>query len=284
MRIKEAYIVIERGRIKRIGREPYGEGSGYQLNCEGLVVSPGYIDTHIHGLEGIDVLEATCDDILELGYKLVEHGVTSFLPTVAAAPHEDLLRVCRTVREAHESWNYKRGARVLGLYLEGPYVNPVKRGGQDERFIRGPSIKELEDYIRASGGLVRQITIAPELEGALDLISYASSRGIVVCIGHTMATYDETMLAIAAGARKATHIFNTMRSFHHREPGVALALLLSPSTFIEVNADFVHLHPATVRFAISLAGPDRVVLITDTSKVARLPDGEYVVRGMRIIV
>ena len=283
--VDDGYIVIENGFIKEIGKEPISLSKLVDsIDTRGLIAVPGFIDTHIHGYGGIDIMWADAHSILDMGKKLVKHGVTAFLPSTVTASHEGLVDVCRKIRDAYREWNPDYGARILGIHLEGPYISPIKRGAQNPKFIRRPSASELNEYIEVSEGLVRQITIAPEVENGIEFISYAYSRGIVVSIGHTVASYEEGLRAIEAGARKATHIFNAMTEFHHRKPGVAIALLQNPKVFIEVIADFIHLHPAVVKMVIDIAKPERVALITDAISATALPDGEYELGGLRVVV
>ncbi len=283
--IDDGYIVIEGGVIRDVGREPFGVSASNEVNLSGYIAVPGFIDTHTHGVRGLDVTSnPEPHRILEMGKHYVRHGVTSYVPTTVTAPHEVIIDVCRAVREARVQWTSSNGSRILGVHLEGPYINPKAAGAQNTAHVRKPSIKELQEYVDVSGKTVVQLTVAPEVDGALDLISYASSMGIVVSAGHTYSSYEEGVKAIEMGVSKATHIFNGMTRFHHREPGIALALLQSPKVFIELIADFIHLHPAVVKMAIDLGGPNRVALITDSIAATDMPNGIYELGGLRVIV
>jgi len=277
----EVDVVVEDGRVRALARGVEGDAA---VDCEGLTLAPGFVDTHIHGFKGVDFTLAEPEEILRSAEELAARGVTSFLASLVAAPREFLLRACAAVREAAERWEPRRGARILGVHLEGPFLNPSMKGAMNAAFFRKPSLKELEEYVKVSKGMVRQITVAPEVEGALDFIRAVAGLGITVSLGHTEATYDQAVAAVEAGARKANHIFNQMRGFHHREPGAAFALLERPEVFVEVIADLVHLHPAVVRFVVERAGPERVTLVTDAVQAAGLPDGEYTLGGFRIVV
>ncbi len=282
--IEDGYIVVVDGRIKEVGYEPYGGTIGDTVDAEGLIVAPGFIDTHMHGYRGYDSNQAEPETYLGLSRELVRHGVTSFIPSTVTAPHDLLVKASRAIREAYSAWSPSTGARILGLHLEGPYISIEKKGAQNPEYIRPPSIGELEEYMEASGGLIRQITVAPEVPGALDLISYAVSKGIIVSIGHTNASYTDTVKAVAAGASKATHLYNGMRGIHHREPGPVIAFLENPSVFLELICDFIHVSKPMVRFTVDYAGYNRVVLITDSINAAGLPDGRYVLGGLEVIV
>lgn len=284
LRVKDGVIVeVSEGTPARIP-------SSNELNYGDLIVAPGFIDTHIHGYGGVDSNTNEAEHFLRMSEGLVKHGVTAFLPSTVTAPHEELLNACRAVKDAVSKWKEARasgevpGARILGIHLEGPYVNPVKKGAQNPAYIREASTKEILDYLRVAGDLLKMVTLAPEVRGALDAISLLVSRGVVVSVGHTNATYEEALKAFAAGASRATHLFNAMRPIHHRDPGVIVAALESSDVFIELIVDFIHLHPATVRFAINHAGTWRAVLVSDAISAAGLPDGEYSLGGLKVIV
>ncbi len=283
--IPDGYIVIdENGVINEVGWEPLRKGlNGEEIFLNGYLVGPGFIDTHIHGFKGIDVMNASVDDVIKLAKELTAYGVTSFIPTTVSAPHEEILKVCRVVKEVM-SVNHVYGARVLGLHLEGPYINPKKAGAHNKDFIREPNVVEFDQYFLESGRFIREVTVAPELRGALDFIRYVSSKGVVVQVGHTEASYETTLKAIACGVSKATHLYNAMGSIHHRSPGAPIALLSSKDVFIELIADYVHVAPEMLKFTIDYAGPDRVVLITDAISAAGLGNGEYLLGGLEVIV
>lgn len=282
--IEDGFIVIENNLIKEVGREPIHSGGLLSSwNLENLIVVPGFVDTHTHGIAGIDFTDEPAG-VLEAAREYVRSGVTSFLATTVAADLENLIRVCREVRRLRVESERREGSRLLGLHFEGPYVNPEMAGALNPDYIRRPDIQEFKMLLEVCEGELKQITIAPELPGAIDLIRVAASRGITVSIGHTNASYEQTLAGIRAGARKATHIFNAMRRFHHRDPGPSLALIEERDVVLEVIADFIHLHPAVVRFLVSHAGPDRIALITDSIAATGLPDGLYRLGGLTVKV
>ncbi len=287
----KSYLRVKDGVIVEVGEgSPTEVPSSNVLNYGDLIVAPGFIDTHIHGYGGVDSNTSEAEHFLRMSKGLVKHGVTAFLPSTVTAPHEELLSACRAVRDAVSEWEEGRargevpGARILGIHLEGPYVNPAKKGAQNPAYIREASTKEILDYLDAAGDLLKMVTLAPEVRGALEAISLLVSRGVVVSVGHTNATYEEALKAFAVGASRATHLFNAMRPIHHRDPGVVVAALESTDVFIELIVDLIHLHPATVRFAINHAGTWRTVLISDAISAAGLPDGEYSLGGLKVIV
>ncbi|MEM0002042.1 MAG: N-acetylglucosamine-6-phosphate deacetylase [Desulfurococcaceae archaeon] len=285
MVIKDGYVVIEDGIIKGVGKEPFKGPTSESIDLEGQLLLPGFIDTHTHGISGLDItMNPDPSALLEMSSHYARHGVTGFLATTVSAPHDVLLKACKAFKEAKDSWRPSHGARLLGLHLEGPYISPEMPGAMNPLFIRKPSIRELEEYIEASGRNIRQITIAPEIEGIDELIAYARLNNIVVSAGHTNASYEIGLDKIAMGISKATHIFNAMRGIHHREPGVALSLLQARRVFVELIADFIHLHPGVVKMIIDYASPDRVVLVTDSIAATDMPDGVYELGGLKIRV
>lgn len=277
--------MVDKNKIIDVGHEPLTGFQGDNVDLSGCIAIPGFVDTHIHGIEGVDATaDPSAETYLEMSYRLVKYGVTSFVPTTVTAPYDLLKKACKSVREAIGNWRPSVGARILGLHLEGPFVNEEMAGAQNPMFIREPNIRELRDYIEASGNNILQITLAPELKNALDLIAYAKVNGIVVSAGHTNATYEEGSVAVEAGVTKATHLFNGMRKIHHRDPGIAFALIEDPRVYLELIVDYIHVHPVIVKHIIKYAGSDRVVLITDAISAAGLSDGIYELGGLKIRV
>lgn len=283
--IEEGYLAVRGGRILELGREPATPLPGCaEEDLSGMVVGPGLVDTHIHGARGVDVMQGSRDSLLELSRILAQHGVTSFLPTSVTAPREDLHRVSRAVCEAVEAQaRGVEGARILGLHMEGPYINPERAGAQNREHIRRPDPEEFLEIWGVCKG-VRAATVAPEVEGALDLIRLLSSKGVVAQAGHSSASYEEALRGVYAGVSKATHLYNAMREIHHREPGIAVALLTSPGVFLELIADAIHVSSAMLRLTIGYAGAERIVLVSDAISAAGLGDGSYSLGGLRVRV
>lgn len=278
--LHDSVLVIDGGRIIDIV-----ENGPYDIDYRGYSAIPGLIDTHTHGCGGIEVTSIkSMNELGELAKCYAKFGVTAFLPTTVTAPHETLIRVANIVRQYVKQSSGKNGARVLGLNMEGPYINPKRRGAQNPSAIRLPSISEFNQYYEESGGLVKIMTIAPELNGSIELIKHLSNIGVIPSIGHTDADYETTMRAIALGASRATHLFDAMTGIHHRELGAAMALLDSGDVYIELITDLVHLKPETILFAIKYAGIHRVVAVTDSMPAAGLGEGEYELGGLRVIV
>lgn len=283
-KIEEGFLIIKMGRIAQvgIGQPRQMTQAAEEIDARGLYVLPGFIDLHIHGGGGHDVMGKCFGALNEISKTLAKEGVTSFLPTTMTTSHENLLAVTESVRKAMERGT--EGAEILGVHLEGPYVNPQRAGGQPPGFMRLPSIEEVKQYIYASGGKVKILSLAPEMEGALDLVRFLDREGIVAAIGHSDASYEETLAAAQAGLRQATHTFNAMGEFHHREPGALGAVLTLDSITAEVIADGVHVHPASIKILTKCKGYEKVVVISDAIMGMGAPDGEYQLGGRRIIV
>ena len=268
--VHDAVLAVEGGRVVDIASGPY------DVDFRGYIAAPGLIDTHTHGCCGIDFTSSP-HRLGELASAYLKYGVTAFLPTTVSAPRPVLERAVEAVRSYAG-----RGARILGIHMEGPYINPARRGAQNPAHIRRPDPDEVEAYV--GSGVLRVMTLAPEVDGGMDLVRRLSLAGAIPSVGHTDADHATTKRAVALGASRATHIFNAMRGFHHREPGAALALLESEHVYVEFIADMVHLSPEAVRLVLSLAGPRRAVAVTDSIAAAGLGDGVYKLGDQEVIV
>lgn len=280
-------LAIEGERITDIvgGTRSGGE------DLTGHLVLPGFIDVHVHGLHGVDTLDGG-DAIEEIARLLPRFGVTAFCPTSIACPPQDLKNMLSAVRRARE--RPPQGARVLPAHLESNFINPEYKGAQPAACLRGPreivregdfSAVEILDVIRAARPDIGIMTIAPELDGALDLIADLVKHGHRVSLGHSGATFEQGMAGIDAGATQATHLFNRMPPLGHRAPGLAGAVLSHEGVATEIVCDGIHVHPTMIRMAIAAKRPERVMAITDGTAGAGLPQGaESVIGGRRITV
>jgi len=279
------FLVVRDGRIAKVGS--HGEfreysTSGHEVfDASGLMIVPGFVDIHVHGGGGHDVLEGTYEAMAAMCQAHARHGTTSMIPTTMAARHEDLVGAVRAVADAARRGT--GGAEVLGVHLEGPWINPDRRGAQPLDVIRPPSIAELDRLIEESGGLVKITTVAPELEGAREFIEAAVARGVRVSLGHSLASFEEAMRAVRSGATHVTHAFNAMRGLHHRSPGMAGAMLACDDVTTEAILDGFHLHPAVATILYRCKGADRLALVTDATMAAGMPEGEYELGGQRVI-
>jgi N-acetylglucosamine-6-phosphate deacetylase len=261
--IADGAVVVRDGRIERVGPRSELEVGllDERIDAAGGYICPGFIDLQVNGGGGVMLTEEPSTDAVErMAQGLVRGGTTSFLATIVTAPEERMLRALEAVRDAQRE--PPPGARVLGAHLEGPFINPVRRGAHDERYIREPDVELFRRFLNAAGGSLRMITIAPELPGAFELITAAREAGVIVSIGHTDASYEETLRAIEAGAAFGTHIFNAMRPLTQRDPGVIGALLTS-DIMVGLIADGVHVHPANLDLVNRAKGAWHVALVTD---------------------
>jgi N-acetylglucosamine-6-phosphate deacetylase len=249
---------------------------------EGGTIVPGLIDVHVHGIAGADVMDGSAESIARMARAFAPHCGTGFLASTVTGG----LAQTRTAIESALSIMRSPvdGAAVLGIHLEGPFLNRRFKGMQHEDYLLAPDVAVASDLLDAARGAVRRISLAPELPGAEALIDLAMRRGIGVSIAHTGATYDQAIDAMRRGARHVTHCFNAMTGIHHREPGVAGAALTEDDLWVELIADGIHIHPAVMRLLITTKGPERVMLVTDSMSAADMPDGVYEFGGHEVRV
>ncbi len=279
-------LVVDKGRI--IAWEPYDPArltaiEPPDVDARAYVALPGMIDLHLHGGFGRDMMEGDPEAIRAVAQRLVQYGVTAFLVTPLTAPWDAIRNCIRAAREARTDGS--TGARVLGCHLEGPFINPKRAGAQPPEYIRPPSVQELETELGDLISELRIVTLAPELEGGLELTQYLAQQGIIVSIGHSDATYEQTLRAIDCGARHATHTFNAMRPFQHRDPSLAGAVLLRDELNAEVIWDNLHTHPAAAQLLVKAKGAERVICVSDGTTGVGMPDGyAFELWGHRAVV
>lgn len=282
--LPSATVWISNGKLKRI--EPSQvldkiESDAELIDGNGMWLIPGMIDVHIHGANGYDMMDGTEDSIQEVSRACAATGCTSFLATSVSSTIEDLLNMIRSVKSVI---GREQGARIAGIHLEGPYLNPKRKGMQNEKYLRHPNLEEMKCVFQEAGSLIKMVTIAPELPGGLELISFLKEQGVVIAVAHSDATYEEAKQAFAAGASHVTHCFNGMRPIHHRDPGLIVAAFEEPHVSLQAIVDQVHLHPAIVRLMHRLKGPEGMVLITDALQAMGLGDGNYIFGGHHVTV
>jgi N-acetylglucosamine-6-phosphate deacetylase len=266
-RIDRAEIRISHGRIvfagpERKRRRGEGETEAADIDGRGALAVPGLIDIHLHGGGGADFMDGTPEAVRTVLRTHRRAGTTSVLATLMTAPPE-------TIRRAVEGVNEAAGdGMILGLHLEGPHIAPSKRGAQPAEAVRPFDLRETADIARRSKVPVRIVTLAPELPGAAAYIRALLRRGIIPAAGHSAATFEQAIRGFEAGIRHGTHLFNAMSGIHHRDPGLAGALLLNEEASVEVIADGIHLHPATVFIVLTAKPADMVVLVTDATRPA----------------
>ena len=272
-KIRSVDVEIQNDRIARIGEDLEGDDV---LDLSGKYLLPGFIDTHIHGANGarFDDKEPNIPLITEFE---ATQGVTALAATVGGSI-EGIKRQCDAAYAAHLD---PRGAKIVALHSEGPFISVKRKGAMGEQNIIDADSAKLSQIIDGSHGLLKIITLAPEKEGASELIKYAASRGVAVSMGHTDATYEEARDAIEAGVTGMTHTFNAARPINHRDPGSVCAALTSDKIICEVICDFIHLHPSVVKLVYAAKGADRMCMISDSSKVAGLQLDEFEVGGVK---
>ncbi len=273
--IKDEKIISIKNKYENI------PGNMQIINANGNYIAPGFIDLHVHGGGGADFMDASYDAIKRIADTHCRYGTTSFLATTMTMGKNKILDSLKAVKEAYK---IKTGsAQVLGIHLEGPYINEKMKGAQNKAYIKSPSIEEFKEYIKASGKLIKIVSLAPELPGALEFISWLKIQDIVVSAGHTSATYEQMKSGIDAGLNHVTHIFNAMTGLHHREPGVVGAALTSPELIIELIADGIHVHPAVMDLIFRSKEKEKIVLISDAIRATGLPPGKYDLGGQTVI-
>ncbi|MGQ0603831.1 MAG: N-acetylglucosamine-6-phosphate deacetylase [Anaerolineales bacterium] len=269
------WLLTEGKRIHLMGPGgPPDFPAGYvsqAIDATGQSLLPGFIDLHVHGAAGHEVMDASPDGLRATARFFARHGVTAFLPTTWTASREAICGALTTV--AGMIGPTPGGATILGAHLEGPYLNREKCGAQDERLIRRATQAEAIEFLET--GVIRLLALAPEFPENHWLIDECVRRGITVSAAHTTATYDEMAAAAARGLRQATHTFNAMTGLGHHEPGTVGAVLALPQIQCELIADNVHVHPAVMKILAAVKGPERVILITDAIRATGMPDGDY---------
>ncbi|MEB3752330.1 N-acetylglucosamine-6-phosphate deacetylase [Geobacillus sp. FSL W8-0032] len=285
--IEQGYVLIEGEKVAAIGPMsscPTDAGAEVIELSPRFSVVPGFIDIHIHGAAGADVMDATLKALRAMAEALPAEGTTSFLATTMTAPSEQIEAALRNVARYMAEANRPGAAEVLGVHLEGPFLSPKRTGAQHPRHLVDPNVSLFQRWQEAAGGHIRLVTLAPEREGGLELAAYLKQTGVIASIGHSDAVYDKVKAAIQAGVTHATHLFNGMRGIHHREPGVAGAVLMFEEVMCELIADGLHVAPPMVRFAYRNKGSDGLILITDAMRAKCLGDGRYELGGQEVTV
>ncbi|RKI70495.1 N-acetylglucosamine-6-phosphate deacetylase [bacterium 1xD42-67] len=257
-------------------------GDGETLDASGCYVIPGLVDVHFHGCVGEDFSDADPEGLQRIADYELSQGVTYICPAGMTLPEEQLTAICRTAA-AHRAQN-AGGAEVVGAHLEGPFLCEAKKGAQNGAYLHDPDAAMLQRLQEAAEGCVRLVTLAPEQPGSVEFIRAAAEMGIHVSVGHTVAGYETARAAFEAGADHATHLFNAMPPFAHRDPGVIGAAFDVSSVLPELICDGIHVHGSAVRAAFRLFGKERMILVSDSLRATGMPDGEYPFGGQMIEV
>jgi N-acetylglucosamine-6-phosphate deacetylase len=282
--IPDAVILVEDGVIAAVGRrdEVAIPAAARRHHATKLTVVPGFIDVHVHGAGGHDMMEGTDEALDAVTRAVARHGTTSLLATTVTASPEHtcgavsgIARWIKSSRRSPPPEGEPPGAQILGIHFEGPFISPARRGVHPLEWIASPSPDLLQRFTTAAAGTGRIITLAPELPGAAQLVETARDSGLIISLGHSDATYAEAMTAIRAGARHAAHVFNAMRPFGHREAGIVGAVLTAPSVTAELIADNIHVDAPALRLVLAAKGPSGVILVSDGTSATGMPDGAY---------
>jgi N-acetylglucosamine-6-phosphate deacetylase len=250
------------------------------LDAKGNWLMPGFIDVHVHGGAGHDFMDANEEGLAAITKFHAAHGTTSMLATTLTASRDDLTAIIdRVSRFMAKPMPF---AQIIGVHLEGPFINVKWKGAQNPAYILPPQPEWLEDWVTRFPGIIKLQTLAPESEGALDYIEKLAFHGIVASCGHTDATYEQIIAAADRGLRHAVHTYNAMKPLHHREPGTVGAVLTDNRITAEVIADGHHVHPAGIKLLTSAKGTDNVILVTDAMAAAGMPDGDYEIGGLPV--
>ena len=283
-RFHKGYIRVEGMYIKELDREEGPEDLVLEeqetvLDAQGLYVIPGLVDIHMHGCAGYDFCDGTPEAFEEIARYEAENGVTSIVPATMTLPKERLTQII----EAAGKYMSADSTVIKGITMEGPFISEEKKGAQDAQYIASPDKELLAELQKLSQGRIRQVTVAPEVDGAAEFIGEVSGE-MVVSVAHTAADYQQTMAAFEKGANHVTHLFNAMPPLNHREPGVIGAALDYKDVFVELICDGEHVHPAVVRAAFQMFGADRICMISDSMRATGMPAGKYSLGGQPVWV
>lgn len=277
--IVKTNIGIENGRIAYIGNE---ENIEPIFETDGIVV-PGFIDEHIHGAGGADAMDGTVESLQTISEFLAREGTTGFLATTMTQSPENITNALKAVKKVREKGEYK-GAEVLGVHLEGPFISPKHVGAQPLEYVATPDAELFDKYNEASGNSIKIVTLAPEVEGGLGLVKHLSNIGVVASVGHTGGKYADVVNAVAAGATNVTHTYNAQTGLHHREAGVVGAAMLLDELNCEMICDTIHVSVPAIKLVIKNKPHDKYTLITDAMRAKGMPDGKSELGGQEVFV
>jgi len=289
--VEKPLVFIEGGVIDEIGSriEQRCPENIPLMDFGDAILAPGFVDLHIHGGAGHDVMNDDPAGLKSFERHLAKHGVTSYFPTTVTAPLDPTLaaldRLASEIENAERRGEAESSrARPLGIHLEGPFISHARRGVHPPENILLPTLERFERFWQAARGKIRMMTIAPELDGAKEVIEEAARRNVCVSLGHSDATLDAARAGVAAGARHATHTFNAMRPLDHRNPGIIGEVLTDSRLSADLIADGVHLDPVMVLLVLKSKGPEAAVLITDATSATGMPDGRYRLGSLEVEV
>ena len=275
-------VKISEGKIVEINLDHLLEDSeGEIIDGGGNYLSPGFIDIHNHGNSGYDVMDSTEEALDKIGEFHLSNGVTSYLGTIITSSYENTIKAMKNIVD----YKNKLGkANILGIHLEGPFFDLEKKGAQPEEFIKLPDLNHIQELLDIAKGKLKMVSLAPELKGSIEVIEKLKENNVAIAMAHTNATFEDAEKGIDSGITIATHLYNGMRSFNHREPGVIGASLLDNRVYCELIYDRIHLHDAAAKVALKMKGYDKIVLVSDAMMAAGLGDGEYLLGNQKVLV
>lgn len=285
--IEAGYLKIHGNKIIEIGSlEDFSNEDG----CETIEISgrfkavPGFIDIHIHGVDGADTMDATTEALDTMVSSLPKEGTTSFLATTITQGRVEIEKALKNAGDYIQTQRSAGFAEVMGIHLEGPFVNAKMAGAQPIQYIIDSDQEMMEKWQALTNNKIKLVTLAPEQPGGFELIRYLKENGIIASIGHSDATYEEVLRAIDAGVNHVTHLFNQMRGLHHREPGVVGAVFLQDKLKAELIVDGIHVRPEMIELAYKLKRKEGLILITDSMRAKCLKNGHYDLGGQDVMV
>lgn len=291
--VQNPLLFIEEGIVSAVSSRPEREipNTATVVDLGDAILAPGFVDIHMHGGAGLDVMRASVAELPHLHKFLATHGVTGYFPTTVAAPLDQTCLALERLADAIEAGHLPQAAngdaaqaRPLGIHLEGPFLSHKRRGVHPPENLLEPTLEIFDRLWQAARGHVRVMTIAPELSGALEVISEAARRNVCVSIGHSDAVLEAARAGVRAGARHATHTFNAMRPLDHRDPGILGEVLTDQNLTADIVVDGIHVAPEVVQLFLQAKGVDGAVLITDATAAAGMPDGTYQLGPMQVEV
>ncbi len=272
---------IETGGEYIVKIEPHLSGTKDRMDLSGLLVLPGFIDMHIHGCAGADTCDATPEALDRMSLFLASRGITSFCPTTMTVSPDELNLVLQNVNNVMTKGT--KGARILGVHMEGPYISPEKSGVHNKCYIKQPDINEFLQVTSKYPDLIKIVDIAPECDASAEFITKAA-KICTVSFSHSTADYDMATKSFQMGITHATHLFNAMTGINHREAGAVSAVFDNPDIYAELICDTLHIHPAVLRLAFKMLGENRTIIISDAMRAAGEPDGNYLLGGQKVTV
>ncbi len=276
------YLMVEDGVFgEHVTTEPACEIVDYT----GYEIAPGYVDTHIHGFDNCDIMDRKVESVATVSRGILRNGVTSYLPTTLTASTEQLEEACASVAAYVEQGDDMPHARIQGIFLEGPFFTEKYQGAQNPAYLCAPTMEKLNAWQKAANGLVKKVAVAPEHEGAVAFTADAVASGVVVALGHSAATCAEAQACMDAGAKVFVHTYNGMSGLHHREPGmVGAALSSADKSYSELICDGHHVNPISASVVMNAKSHEHVALITDCMCAGGMPDGDYFLGELPVVV